>query len=310
VFVVNLSLKLALLILTGFVAGKRKVLPPEAQKTLMGLVMNITLPCLIIGSFAVGSTGEELWKFGAMLLSAAAVLAASALLGHLVYILMGRSGEGAAAKVCITFANVTFFGIPVVEALYGTELLMYYNIFGTVVRVVNYSLIAPLLGGYRERRSVKEKLRDICSPPFIAVVIGLVLYFLHIPLPAPVSGAVNALGGVTSPLGMVVIGLILSEARFGEVLKKPMALLITALRLLGMPAAALGILVLLHAEKTVAIVVMLFISMPVASLLPSYIMRFRPDRDGELLAGLCVCLTSVLCIVTIPIWAYVLDWLY
>jgi predicted permease len=309
-FVVNLSLKFALLIFTGFVAGKRKILPHEAQKYLMGLVMNIALPCLIIGSFAVENNGEDLWRFGAMLLSAAIVLAVSALLGHLIYILMGRSNEGAAAKVCITFANATFFGIPVVEALYGGQFLMHYNIFSTVVRVVNYSLIAPLLGGARERRSAKEKFRDLCSPPFIAVVIGLLLYFLNIRLPAPVAGAVTALGGVTSPLGMVVIGLVLSEARFKDVLKKPMALMVTALRLLIMPAAALGVMVLLHTDKTVAIVVTLFISMPVATLLPSYIMRFRPDRDGVLLASVCVCLTSVLCIFTIPIWAYILEWLY
>jgi predicted permease len=69
-FVVNLSLKFALLILTRLCGRQAKVLPPGAQKTLMGLVMNITLPCLIIGSFAVGNNGEELWKFGAMLLSA------------------------------------------------------------------------------------------------------------------------------------------------------------------------------------------------------------------------------------------------
>jgi predicted permease len=111
VLVFNLSVRLALLILTGYVAGRLKVLPAEAKPILVKLLMNVALPCLIVGSFAVNAVKGELLQFGYVLLAAAIVLAVSTLIGHLVYILMGRSNAGAAAKVCIIFGNVTFFGI-------------------------------------------------------------------------------------------------------------------------------------------------------------------------------------------------------
>jgi predicted permease len=310
VHIVDLSVRLALLILTGFAAGKIKAMPAEAQKYLMKLLMNITLPCLIIGSFTTDDVGGDTGQFGAVLLAAAIVLVLSALLGHLVYVLMGRSDEGAAAKVCITFANVTFFGIPVVEALYGGALLMYYNVFGTLVRVTNYSLIVPLLGGTAEKHKINEKRKDVFSPPLVAVIIGLLFYISKLPLPTPVAGAVMSLGSMTSPLGMFIKGLILSGARFSDIRKKPVALVVAALRLLVMPAAALGMMLLLGIGETLVKIVILFVSMPVATLLPTYLMRFRPGRDGELMASVCVCLTSVLCIFTVPIWAVILEKLY
>ena len=155
-------------------AGKLKILPAGAKPVLVGLLMNIALPCLIVGSFAVGAVKGEALQFGYVVLAAAIVLAVSMLIGQLVYLLMKRSDAAAAAKICIIFANVSFFGIPVTEALYPA-LLMYYNIFATVVRTANYAFIVPLLAGRAERRSAGKKLKDLFSPPFVSVLIGLAL---------------------------------------------------------------------------------------------------------------------------------------
>jgi predicted permease len=196
-----------------------------------------------------------------------------------------------------------------VEALYPA-LLMYYNVFGTLVRVTNYALIVPLLGGKAEKRSGKEKLKDLFSPPFVSVLIGLSIYFSPFSLTGPLAGAVTALGSMTSPLGMIIIGLVLAGARFGDILKKPAALFVAAMRLIILPALALGVMLLLGVGEPLVKIVMLFVAMPMGTLLPAYLMRFRPGVDGELMAGVCVCLTSVLCIFTIPVWAAILEHLY
>ena len=306
-YVAELSVRLALLIFSGFLAGKLRIVSEDSQKGLMKLLMNITLPCLIFASFAAESAPEDFFTFGAVALAAVIALGLSILLGHVVYVLMGRSDMGAAAKICITFGNVTFFGIPVVEALYGGLTLMYYNIFAAIIRMTNYAFIAPLLGSKAPEMTRREKLKKYFSPQLVALFLGLAFSFSPLALPTPVLQAVSSLGAMTSPLGMLIIGAMLSRARFSDVRRMPVAFLITALRLVIMPAAALGLMLLLGVQETTFRIVMLFIATPVATLLPTYIMHFRPNPDAELLAGVSICLTSVLCVLTIPAWVMIME---
>ena len=56
------------------------------------------------------------------------------------------------------------------------------------------------------------------------------------------------------------------------------------MRLLILPALALGVMLLLGVGETLVKLVMLFVAMPVGTLLPTYLMRYRPGGDGELTA--------------------------
>ena len=309
-YVVDLSVKLALIIFVGFVAGKLRIIGETAQKNIMGLLMNLALPCLIVTSFAVDPAAAEIWHFGAVVLAAVITLLLSGLLGHLIYIRMGRSDMGAAVKVCLIFTNVSFFGVPVAAALYGGALFMYYNVFGSVVRTANYAFSPLFLGNKAPKRGFCAGLKDLLSPPLVAVIVGLVFYFSSLTLPRPLEQAVASIGDMTSPMGMLVIGAMLSRARLSDMRKMPVTLLITLMRLVLLPAAGVGILWLLGVEEYLFRLVTLYLCMPVGMLLPSYIMRFRPSPDGELVASISVCLTSVLCIFTIPVWATVLDLLF
>ena len=309
--VLSLSLKLLVFIAVGFVCRKLRVLGDGFDKLLNRFLMAVPLPCMIISSFRLEYSADRL-------LSAPIIIALSfgslLVLGLVVWLCTAKLADPAIRKTvrfCLMFTNFTFVGFAVVKELYGAEGFFNYVLFTLPVRIVYYGSASIILGKPGEKVNVKETVKRFLCEPVIAVFIGLLLYVTQLPLPAFLSGAIETIGNMASPLGLILCGTIIADADILSALRKPSVWLVTALRLLIVPALMLGLYVLIGVNREILRSVVYYFAMPVASLVPSFLLRYDPEAvEARTASGYMVVASTLFCVLTIPLWSLALNVLF
>ena len=305
--VFQLSLKLILFIAVGYAARRLKVMQDGFDKALTRFVMAIPLPCMVINSFRIEYSADKLLETPLLL---GLSVGGMALLFLITTLVTGgaKTRLGKTYRFALLFTNFTFMGLPVVSELYGAEGAFHYVVFTLPIRVMFYGGASLMLGKGGERLNWRETLKKFFCEPVIAVFIGFFLYAARIELPEVLSGAVASLGAMASPLGLILCGVILADAKWRDVLRYPAVFAVAAARLLLIPALMVGAALLIGVKHEIIRTTMFYYAMPVASLLPTFLLRYDPEAVEARLAGGCMVVVSTLfCMLTIPLWASVLD---
>ena len=119
-FVALQMVTVSLPILVGWAAHKLGFMDDDFDVRLSTLVLNVSMPCMILASLGsaggLPSTGEMLW----MLAATATILVVSGLLGYALALLMRAPvDERGIYQFIVMFGNCGFIGFPVVQAILG-----------------------------------------------------------------------------------------------------------------------------------------------------------------------------------------------
>lgn len=308
----QLSLQLLLFILIGFFILRTGLVDKSFDKSLASFIMNIALPCLIIKSFDMPFSAELLESCGILLVISFGLLGLFFILGHISMKISGKGYAGRILRFGIIFPNITFVGMPVMEALYGQLGLFYFSIFIIPVRIFYYSSAKPLLSSPEakgEKVKLKNHLKSIFSPPLIAVFIGLALYISGLSLPGFLNKTISDLGAVCSPMGMVLCGITLGKYRL-SVLLKLRYLDLPLMRNLLIPAVTAAIMYFIPADPLVSKVVVIYSALPVASMLTAFTIEYCPEPEARLQSAGYMLISILLGVLTIPVWAYICELLF
>lgn len=303
----NLAIKLAILVLAGFTVRRTKIVDADFERQLTKFTMTLALPCLIINSLEVEFSADELKNGAVMLLVSVGCLAVLFVIGSVIYRLRGKDDAGRMMRFGTVFPNFTFVGMPVLEALYGQAGLFYFVMFTLPVRLLYYSSASPMLGGRSSGGGFKAAMKNFFSMPVIAVIIGVFLYLTQLKLPEPLDSAIASVAAMTSPLGMILCGLILGGAEIGNMLRHPSYFVLTLVRLFIAPAIVLGLLLLIGLDDLMLRVAVLYCAMPAAALLPAFTLRYSGSDSAGRIASANVFLSTALCVATLPLWALILE---
>ena len=309
--VLQLSIRLLLFILAGFIGRKTKVMPDGFDKMLSRFVLAIPLPCMIISSFQLEYSVDNL-------LAAPAIVGLSvgsmAFMFALVFLLTKWIKDKAIRKTvrfALLFTNFTFVGFAVVKELYGAEGFFNYVIFTLPIRMIFYGGASVMLGRGGEKIDVKETIKRFLCEPVIAVLLGFCLYAFQVKLPAVLDSTITSIGNMASPLGLMLCGAIIADADFRDALRQPSVLIVTFCRLLVLPAIAVALFKLIGVKTDVLRTTVYYFAMPVASLTPTFLLRYDPDAVEARVAGGYMVVTSTLfCVLTIPLWSVLLEKLF
>ena len=306
--VLQLAIKLMLYIAIGYGARKLRIMQDGFDKMLTRFMMAIPLPCMIINSFQLEFSMDQLMNCPKLVgLSALSLLICFAI-GEVVFFGMKRTGLAKAARFSLIFTNFTFFGFAVVSELYGTEASFHYVIFTLLIRVCFYGGAPVLVGAGGQHVDVRTALKQFLSVPVIAVFIGLALYISQLQLPVILSSVMTALGNMCSPLGLMLCGVIIADASFRGILRYPCVIWLSLLRLILIPGIMLGVFLLLGIDHDMIRSLHYYFAMPCATFLPTFFLRYNPDdTEARSMASFLVVCSTLLCIVTIPLWAMVLE---
>ena len=150
-----------------------------------------------------------------------------------------------------------------------------------------------------DRRAVLRK--TFTHPCILAVVVGMVLMASQLPLPGFLGRTVKSLSNCNMGVSMILIGAIIGSSRMGKLWDKD-CFLYCLIRLGLIPAAVLLGCRLCGAESLVTGVSVVLAAMPMGGVTAVLAEKYGGDSA---FASKCVAVSTVLSLVTTPLWCMV-----
>lgn len=295
---------LMILMIIGLVLGRKEIFGKEFNRGVSFFLLKITLPCLIIVSMQRPFTAE-LASSGLLTLGLSFSLYILFFLLSLIIIkFFSDSPERKNIyQFVLIFSNVGFMGFPLMEALWGRESIFLGAIFNVFFNFFVFSIGILILK--KGQSGGENPLKEILTNPGIwATVIGFLLFFFSVKLPGPVFKTLDLLGGLTTPLSMVLIGSALALSSIRAAWKNSNLWLLSFFRLLALPLIVWLILDFLQIPKEVSRVAVLLTAMPAAAN-TTLLANEYTEHPG--LASQSVLVTTTLSFLTIPFLVVLLQ---
>jgi predicted permease len=149
----------------------------------------------------------------------------------------------------------------------------------------------------RDRRYMSAK-KAFLNPSSIAVYIGLIICFGHIPIPERIEDMIVLVGRMATPMCMVILGMRLALVPIKPMFTSPIQYLAIALKLVVFPLLALLILKLLPLEENYIRGVYILCCVPVGNLVLSFAEMLG---EGQKTAAGIVLLGTTCAAITMPL---------
>ena len=219
------------LMAVGVVCRRVRLVDETAVKGIVNVLLLVVTPSLIVDSFQrpfdPAMVHGFFWAFAIASFAHVAVI--------LFARLFSRGGDRSrpVLRLAMVFSNAGFMGIPLEQAILGSE-----GVFYGIVYVVVFNFFMWSWGLYEMRGKVplsnsntklelKERWRSLrpmlVNPGTVGIAIGLPLFFASLSLPAILKTPIGLLAGLNTPLAMLVIGFYLAGADFRRVVRMPSA---------------------------------------------------------------------------------------
>ncbi|GIN86695.1 malate permease [Heyndrickxia sporothermodurans] len=313
------------IILLGYFCRKKGIFNDQVGKMLSKVVLSVALPALALTSFMMDINQKSLSEGMSILIW-----------GLLIYIILifvskpmyhrFKGDKQDTLRVLTIFGSTTFFGIPIVGAIYGAEGVLYASIFNIGYRIFLYSYGYIKMSGLKmEAKNIKEMF---INPIVIATFLGLFIWIFQDYLPqVTVVGADGAisnvsflridqtaiwlykpmtyLSGLASPLAWLSIGATLGSVNFKTAITDRTSFIYSLNKIVLVPIINIVFLAILSITGILSMsaisvgVVVIMMATPTATVAAAYAISF--DKDA-LLASNASLLSTIFAVVMIPIW--------
>ena len=306
-------LSIFLIIGIGFAANKAGIMPMSSNKYLVGLLIKVTCPCMIISSITSNELHDDTLSLSLQTLFGAAVF-------FVIYAILGWIVSAKLVKVdpaenigVYTFSfgsvNSGFIGFPITLALFGSGLLYLMVIQNVVLDLYRYTFGIRLVnigtsGGKPDFKGFVNSFKNINT---IASVVSIVMLFMGLKLPSIIFDCVDMIGGATTPLSMLIVGMQLGDCDFRELIKNRKLIGISFIKMLLLPVLTFLMVNWLPFAADVKICLIFAAAFP--SAVVTVAIASEQNRDSIIAAEM-VAITTLLSIAVIPAAAAFLMWYY
>ncbi|MDO4982003.1 MAG: AEC family transporter [Eubacteriales bacterium] len=278
----------------GFVCRKLKVITEEGTSTLSGIVVKVILPFYLFNAIASSDAGVDASGVGIAIALSAAMFAVCGLVGLIFVTVFKPSKDDRGVYIFeLLCANVTYIGIPVCGAVFGSNAAFYASLLNIPYNLVCFSLGIYILSG-------KLSFKTALNPAFLSGVLGSLFFIFKIPLPSVVSDACAFIGQATSPCAMLVVGSVLGSVAIRDVFGQWRAIPYTVIRLFGTAALVLLLTKPLNIDPTLRGVLVLMAAMPAATNSTMLCSIYGGSRE---LSAKLIFISTALSVISIPLWA-------
>ena len=292
---------LFLLIFAGFIAVKTGAIKPEGRKVLSDLLVYLIMPCMILNSYFMELNAEMLSNlFLSFGLSTFLLLLAVVI--SILVTLRRKDDNKKIIRFACTFSNAGYMGIPLIQALYGTEGTFYASAFLTMFNVLLWTVGCVMVN---DKVKPKEIIKSILSTPVLyGVVLGIIIYLCRIPVPNFIVQPVAAIGNMNTPISMLIIGMIIAGSNMKFILLNKDIWFTIAIRMVLIPAISVALFYLFGFSGMTAKVVLIQAACPTAAITSVFAIRYGHNED---VAAGAVVLTTLFSIITLPLLAMLLQ---
>ena len=206
------------LVLCGYIAARRAMLPQAAIPGLNSFVLYFALPCMLY-RFGASTPIAQLLDVS---LIGVYLLCALIMVGFTIAVTRGpRTGwnDASFGALVAAFPNTGFMGVPLLVALLGAKAAGPAIVSITVDMIITSSLCIALsrLDGADEHgaaRAFRLALKGVVVNPLPwAIALGGVSSAIGFELPGPVAVTVGLLADAASPVALFTIGAVLARSQ-------------------------------------------------------------------------------------------------
>ena len=206
------------LVLCGYLAARRRMLPLEAIPGLNGFVLFFALPCMLY-RFGASTPIDQLLDAGVFVTW---LLCALIMVAFTITVSLNRRirwNDASFGALVAAFPNTGFMGVPLLVALLGPQAAGPMIVTIVVDMVVTTSLCIALsrLDGADEH-GMAVALRSafkgmLVNPLPWAILLGAVASAVQLKLPGPVDRTLGLLADAASPVALFTIGAVLARSQ-------------------------------------------------------------------------------------------------
>lgn len=295
-------------IVVGFILKKSGVMPDHTAKALSKLENYVLVPALILNTFMENCTVENIRKEYVYVLYSGGLFLLSLGLAVVISKLLAPKKEEEYLRSIfqygLVFGNFGYLGNAIVPAIMGQEALFHYMLFCLPLHIGVYSWGYTVL---TPREAGKTAVwRRFLNPVILSCVAGIALGLLGVKpfLPAFVTDSVSNLAACMGPIAMVLTGYTVGSYVFKTLLTDWRVYLLTALRLLVLPALFIGVMLLLGTQPNVLFYTLFAFATPLG--MNTVVFPAAHGKDTKPGASMTM-ISHVLSVITIPAFYAVLT---
>ena len=295
--------ELFLIILATAGLVKAGLLKSEDSRVLSRFCLYFITPCVIFLSFQ-----QELTPEITRGLLAAALLA---LFFHVLFILVAQALKRLwhateVERASIIFTNAGNLIIPIVSFTLGEEWVIYVSAYIAVFNLLCWTYGISLF----DRESGASLKKVLLNPNILAILLGLVCLFTGFRLPGLLNTAMTEVSAMIGPVSMMIVGAVLGGMKLRDLFRNRRIFGVLAFRMLlcsGLAvafAALSGVSRIIPAGHQVVMISLLSAIAPSAANINSFAILYNHDAQYATAINL---LTTLSCILTMPLWIWVYE---
>ncbi len=268
--ILNQTIIMLILIMLGIICAKTRIISDESNKDLSKFVLQVVNPVVIFMSYQTdyhfNLVKNLLITFGLSLVSYGIMIAAA-----YIFVRRKEDRETEIERFSAIYSNCGFMGIPLINALFGMEGVFYLTAFITVFNLIVWTHGIILISG---EKSLRKVVKVFYSPTVIAIVLGIITFFMQFRLPEVPAKALGFIADMNTPLAMIVSGVTMAGTNAVNLLKNKRAFYICFLRLVLLPFILTALLAPFGINDKVYMTVIIAASAPPAAMCTLQCIRY------------------------------------
>lgn len=269
--ILNQTFIMLLLMMVGVLCSKTKIISSASNRELSKFVLQVVNPVMIFMSYQEAELRGELVRNLLITVLLSVVSFGVMIGGSYIFIRRKEGRETEIERFSAIYSNCAFMGMPLAKAMFGMEGVFYLTAFITVFNLIVWTHGIILLTGERD---VKQVLKVFYSPTIIAIVLGLIAFFLQIKLPELPTKFLSYIAELNTPMAMIVSGVSMAETNVLKMLKKPRVYYVCLTRLVILPVILSLCFAFLPVSNKVILTVLVAASAPPAAMCTLQCLRF------------------------------------
>ena len=320
---------LFVMMIPGIILKKCKMISDAFGKGISNLVLYIAQPCLIVCAYLDCTLSfSEIW-LKVVLVFVFSILA-HILFSAVALFCFGKAPESKQRmlRFATIFSNAAFMGIPLIQAVCGSEAAIYASIYNITFNLFLWTLgvhlctaqkgvdhdgdgdadlVDAMIGFHKTTKKESSITKVLFHPVTLASVIGVIFLILgfnrHTFEIGFVWDCLSMLKGLVAPLSMVVIGLRFADIKWKGAFADKHMYWFLSLRHILLPLVVMAMIKLvvlcgLSVPTVAQDVVIIMAATPAASSATMFAEKY--DCDAAYVSRLVV-VSTILCIATMPL---------
>ena len=294
-----------LYLLPGFILCKLRKVRTEHLGSVSAVLLYICGPCMFLNALTAMDASPALTA--RMLQFLLVSLLAELTLMLILFALSGKRRKEFRWRmlaIASVSGNTGFFGLPIVQALFPgiPEAASYSCMFCVSLNILAWTVGVFALTGDRKYISFRDAF---LNPTVVSVVIGFVLYLVGAKtwLPDLLKDGVRTVGGMSTPLCLFILGIRLAAMDLKKLFTQPFVYAIVGAKLILFPLFCYALVAFLPFSDVFKASMRILGAAPCASVILNLA---EMHNSGQELAANCALLSTLLCLLTIPLLSFLL----